>query len=298
MRHRFGLPRAALTVLALIWAGAAGEVRADAIRLKSGEEIEGSIVEATRNTVVVRRSIGGMRQMRAQDIDEVRIDLTDGERISGRFLSWAEGVYQLRSGGRAIRIRDGAILSPEPRALARGQSPRESAPAPEAQPPAGGSAEPAASGAEPTAAPIAQGKSQTVAVTPSVRPAEPAAAARPAAPAAAGKSETVAVKASVGRTKTGADAMVFTIELSQPAEQPVVLIYGTLDGTAKAGKDYEAQQGLITLPPGAASGEVQVPLITGQPSQGDKRFELFLIADPKVAEVIDKRIIATIEGED
>ena len=92
--------------------------------------------------------------------------------------------------------------------------------------------------------------------------------------------------------------MVFKIELSRPAEQPVVLIYGTLDGSAKAGKDYEPQQGLITLPPGAKSGEVQVPLIEDQGSTGDKRFELYLIADPQVAEVVDKRITATIRGAD
>jgi hypothetical protein len=92
--------------------------------------------------------------------------------------------------------------------------------------------------------------------------------------------------------------MVFRIELSHPAEQPVVLIYGTLDGSAKAGKDYEPRQGLITLAPGASSGEVQVPLIADQASTGDKRFELYLIADPEVAEVVDKRVIATIRGAD
>jgi hypothetical protein len=91
---------------------------------------------------------------------------------------------------------------------------------------------------------------------------------------------------------------VFTIELSRPAEQPVVLIYGTLDGTAKAGTDYQSQQGVITLDPGTRSGEVRVPLIASRASSGAKRFELFLIADPKVAEVVDKRIIATIQGED
>jgi hypothetical protein len=121
---------------------------------------------------------------------------------------------------------------------------------------------------------------------------------KPAAPNAEGESRTVAVKGSVDPAETGADGMVFKIELSRPAEQMVVLIYGTLDGTAKAGRDYEPRQGVITLAPGAESGEVNVPLIEHQPSKGDKRFELFLIADPKVAEVVDDRIIATIKGAD
>jgi hypothetical protein len=37
-------------------------------------------------------------------------------------------------------------------------------------------------------------------------------------------------------------------------------------------------------------------LIEDQPSKSDKQFELFLIADPTVAEVIDRRTIATIQG--
>jgi hypothetical protein len=77
-----------------------------------------------------------------------------------------------------------------------------------------------------------------------------------------------------------------------------VLIYGTLDGTAKAGTDYEPQQGVITLAPGTESGEVHVPLLEHQPAGGAKRFELFLMADPKFAEVVDQRIIATIHGND
>ena len=269
MRRRSGLGPSALTILVIISTDASVDVRADTILLKSGEEIEGSIIDATRNTVIIRRSIGGMRQMRIQDIDEVRIDLAQGEQISGPFLSWADGVYQLRSGGQVIRISEGAILSREPREQATRLLPREPSPRPEEQPTAGTSAAQAASPAEEPAAPIAEGESQTVAVKASVDPAE-----------------------------TGADAMVFRIELSQPAEQTIVLIYGTWDGSAKAGKDYEPQQGVITLAPGVESGEVHVPLIEGQPSKGDKRFELFLIADPKVAEVVDNRIIATIHGDD
>jgi hypothetical protein len=59
----------------------------------------------------------------------------------------------------------------------------------------------------------------------------------------------VAVSASVDPDETGADAMIFKIELSQPAEHTIVLIYGTLDGSAKAGKDYEPQHGLPRLLP-------------------------------------------------
>jgi hypothetical protein len=49
--------------------------------------------------------------------------------------------------------------------------------------------------------------------------------------------QRLAVRGTVDPAEAGAERIVFRIELSRPAEQPVVLIYGTVDGTAKAGKD-------------------------------------------------------------
>jgi chitinase len=115
---------------------------------------------------------------------------------------------------------------------------------------------------------------------------------------APGAQESLAIKASVDPAEPGADQVVFRIELSRPAEQTVVLIYGTVEGTAKAGEDFEPQQGVVTLAPGAKAAEVHVPLLEHQSASGEKRFELFLTADPKVAEVVDRRISATIAGGD
>jgi Calx-beta domain len=115
-----------------------------------------------------------------------------------------------------------------------------------------------------------------------------------ATPQAQGDGRRLAVRASVGAAAAGADDLVFRIELSRPAEQTVVLIYGTVDGTAVAGKDYEPQQGVVTLARGSKSAEVHVPLIKNRRAREDARFELFLTADPKVAEVVDQRISATV----
>ena len=108
----------------------------------------------------------------------------------------------------------------------------------------------------------------------------------------------LAVKASVQPPAPGTRSMVFNVELSEPAKQTVVLIYGTVDGTAKAGEDYEAQQGMVTVAPGATTAEVRVPLLEGAAADGEKHFELVLMADPDVAEVVDRRVIATIKGAD
>jgi hypothetical protein len=107
--------------------------------------------------------------------------------------------------------------------------------------------------------------------------------------------QRLAIRGTVDPAAAGAEGIVFRIELSRPAEQAVVLIYGTVDGTAKAGQDYEPQQGIVTLTPGVRKADVLVPLIA-RPQSRNAVFELFLIADPKVADVIDQRIAATIPG--
>ena len=91
--------------------------------------------------------------------------------------------------------------------------------------------------------------------------------------------------------------MVFNIELSRPAEHTIVLIYGTVDGTARAGTDYEPQQGVITLAPGTRSAQVRVPLIDRQRPRNDARFKLFLTADPRVVQIVDQRVTAVIPAE-
>lgn len=401
-RCRPGLAGAALALLVMSWTGVPGDVRADTIVLKSGEVLEGSIIDATRNTVIVQPAIGGMRQMPIRDIEEVRIELAQGQRISGQLLSWAEGVYRVRSGDQVIRVSEGDILSRETGEAATGQPRRDlpprplgpqtvrmaTAPAPSA--PEDTAADRAAPPREQMAAQKPQGEDRSLPAGddqspgagrdqsfsasenqsaaadekqspgagddqgrpvaakqrsavgeeqgPAVAAEQRSAAGEEQGPAgdekqslaageeqgraidekqspAAGEKQSLAavgedqspatrekqglaVKASVEPTEPGAERMVFRIELSRPAEETVVLIYGTVEGTAKAGEDFEPQQGMVTLAPGTKSTEVHVPLIEHSPSQGEKRFELFLTADPKVAEVVDRRISATIAGGD
>jgi hypothetical protein len=375
---RPGAAGSALALLAMTWTSVPGDVRADTIVLTDGEVVEGSIIDATRNTVIVQPAIGGMRQMSIRDIEEVRIDLAQGQRIAGQLLGWADGVYQVRSGGEVIRIGEGDILSREPGEEATGPPPRSlpvaprgpqtmrmaAAPATSApQQAAAGRAAPAreqmaarepededrrrAAGAERSPAPAtgeqrslaadenqgpATGERQSTATSEDPSPGggapqelaavgakrspvtgekyglaiddqSQAAGAKESLAAvdenqspATAEQESLAVKASVDPAEPGADRMVFRIELSRPAEQTVVLIYGTVEGTAKAGEDFEPQQGVVTLAPGTKSAEVHVPLVEHPSSTGEKRFELFLTADPKVAEVVDRRVIATIAG--
>src|SRR5919106_1490173 len=315
---RPALGGSALALLVMIWTGASADLRADTIVLKSGEVLEGSIIDATRNTVIVQRTIGGMRQMPIRDIEEVRIEIAQGQRISGQLLSWADGVYQVRWGGQVVRISEGNIWSRGAGEEATGQPQQSLPPHPVGPQTVRMATAPATSAPEETAAARAapagaemaaqrpEGEEQSLAAGEDQGPAsdeEPSPAMREEQSLAAvgedqsppaGDEQSLAVKASVDPAEPGAGAMVFRIELSRPAERTVVLIYGTVEGTAKAGEDFEPQQGVVTLAPGIKSAEVHVPLIEQASSTGEKRFELFLTADPKVAEVVDRRIIATI----
>jgi len=322
---------------------------------------------------VVRRSIGGMRQMATEDIAEVRFDLAEG-RLAGEFLRWADGVYELGVGDEVIRLGEGGVISRVPRGQVakrpreapsapseqpqiRAAAPRFASPAPDAvredaaredqanaadlaaAEAAAEARNSAAAGAEDHAAAAVQGDAESQAVAEGEAadeaeapasgaaaentaaqdaPTRTATAARqtgadasreagngeePAAPGdqanpAAGEAADLTVKATVDPPAAGERSLVFKIELSEPAAQSVVLIYGTVDGTAKAGQDYEARQGMVTLAPGEQSAEVRVPLLAKEAQGGEKRFELVLMGDPKVAEILDRRVIATIKGVD
>jgi RNase P/RNase MRP subunit p29 len=325
----------ALAALLAVWAAAPGAAPADEILLRSGERIEGTIIDATRNTVVVRRAIGGMRQMPIRDIEEMRVDLVQGGRVSGRILSWGEGVHRLRAGDEVVRVRGGRVLSRAPYEEEQAQPPparasrRQVEPAvepaapprafeterPAAEPPV--ARKPAAEAAEaeppavesPAAEALPPEDTQSAAARPSAAPPaeERSPAETPEEESAANQSlaaveprngaEAVAIRTSVDLDEAGTPGVVFRIELSRPADRTVVLIYGTVDGTAKAGEDYEARQGVLTLAPGTRSADVRVPLIEPRDAEGDSRFELFLTADPKVATIAEQRITATIPGD-
>ena len=68
-----------------------------------------------------------------------------------------------------------------------------------------------------------------------------------------------------------ADAHVgFTIDLSAPWNEDVLLTYSTVDGTAHAGSDFVGvSHGQVTIPAGSTSATVLVNALDGNPSQVD-----------------------------
>lgn len=72
--------------------------------------------------------------------------------------------------------------------------------------------------------------------------------------------------------------LVFRVQLSRAAADPVSLHYATADGTATAGSDYVATQGTLTLPAGSREGSVTVALIGDETVEPDETLKLNLDA--------------------
>ncbi|MGI9462991.1 MAG: Calx-beta domain-containing protein [Aestuariivirgaceae bacterium] len=96
------------------------------------------------------------------------------------------------------------------------------------------------------------------------------------------------------KEKEDAKKLVFDLTLSKSVKQEVLLIYSTIDGTALAGSDYEAQRGSVILKPGTTSATVGIPILDDDVAEGDETFQLLVTSDLDSASVEVNRGSATI----
>lgn len=96
-RRTEALWRCALMGLAAALCILSCAVSAATFVLKSGERLEGEVIHATRNTLMVRETIGRIRQLSHGDVQSVEITTADGQVVSGVLLGWHDGVYDIRS---------------------------------------------------------------------------------------------------------------------------------------------------------------------------------------------------------
>ncbi len=95
------------------------------------------------------------------------------------------------------------------------------------------------------------------------------------------------------------DALVtFHLRLSQPSAKPVVIIYSTVDGTAKAALDYRRDQGVLVIEPGEVRAEIVTALLDDDTIEQNETFQLFVTGDPKTVAIDRRSIPATIRDDD
>ena len=83
---------------------------------------------------------------------------------------------------------------------------------------------------------------------------------------------TVAPAKATEPTADATAAATFTATLKTPSAAVVVLSYATADRTAKAGVDYTATTGSITIPAGSTTGTFAVPVLDDDTTEGTETF--------------------------
>ncbi len=224
--------------------------------LAGGETVEGAIVEATRNTIIIRRADGGMRQIPVGRLQRVRITTADGQTLGGPFRGWKDGRTAIMVGSEVVWIEHDQVVERTP--LARPALAQDS---------------PSAAGLE--------------------RAAKPA----PVALSAQGL-PVVSVKTAPDDVTEATGEVVFTLELSRPLDDLLVVIYSTVDGAARAGTDYDALQGILNLPAGTTRGEIRTAITDHGTQGGDKDFSLFVAVNPDLATLAQQWTRVTIHDDD
>ena len=72
------------------------------------------------------------------------------------------------------------------------------------------------------------------------------------------------------------EAVTFMVQLSTTASQDAVVEYATSSGTARAGQDYEATIGTLTIPAGATRRAILVPIIDDNVVEEEETFTISL----------------------
>ncbi|TAN52683.1 MAG: hypothetical protein EPN21_03345 [Methylococcaceae bacterium] len=88
---------------------------------------------------------------------------------------------------------------------------------------------------------------------------------------------TLTLSPTVSVDENNADGKaVIDVQLSIASATPVTVAYTTVDGTAKAGSDYTTASGTLTIPAGATSATLSVPLMNDSGVETDETFGLQL----------------------
>ena len=80
--------------------------------------------------------------------------------------------------------------------------------------------------------------------------------------------------ASVVEGNTGTPRLTFTLTLAKALTTATTLTYSTQDGTAKAGRDYTAASGTVTIPAGRTSVTVKVNVTPNRTVDGNRTLSL------------------------
>ncbi|MDE5096469.1 MAG: sodium:calcium exchanger, partial [Trichodesmium sp. St11_bin5] len=109
-------------------------------------------------------------------------------------------------------------------------------------------------------------------------------------------------KISIGDAKMteanrGKKNMEFAVRLNNPSDQTVKVNYASVDGTAKSGKDFQSQKGVVTFKPGETKKTVNIPILGDTLVENTEQFQVKLNG-AKNAELSDSQAVGRIQDND
>ena len=116
-------------------------------------------------------------------------------------------------------------------------------------------------------------------------------------PAAAAPRTVSISNATITEGDSGLRTAHFDLTLSRASSRRVVVHFATVNGTAKAGKDYEARDGRRVFEPGEKTESIGIRVIGDEIDEFNERFFVKL-SNPVHAELGDRRGRGTIEDDD
>ena len=96
----------------------------------------------------------------------------------------------------------------------------------------------------------------------------------------------------------GDGALRFEINLSHAPNERLVVVYASVDGTAKQGIDYEKTSGVGIIEPGQRTHHVDIPLIDDSEVEDEETIHLFISPDPSRANVLERNAIGVVKDDD
>lgn len=256
----------------------------------------GTIVAQTGQSVVLRLPLAGLRQIPLNAIRSVAVTLANGQEVEGQLKGWADGVYELAVGDQVIGVRDPALAGRSELAPPVEASASRATAAEVALPPAKPRQAEIAAAAEPAAGPAEAedpGDEGVVASLPATAPAKP----EPEIVTAA-VTDLPVIEARLLPTWEHDRVIQVSFALSRPVDKPVLIAYGSVNGTAVAGVDYQQQRGVLTVQPGELQARLEIGLMNDQLPEGNEDFTMFFSTSPGVATLAEKRVLAVIEDDD
>jgi hypothetical protein len=282
------------------------------ITLQDGQRINGHIIEFDQTNVIIRTVDGAEQTLPRATIDTVRFETVTGMEITGALIGWQPGVYELTTDEAVVTVYSTIPASIEEPVTAASQEPKTAAPDSEADTedeiietaakPEPDPGAPVEAGSKTgviseAAAATADDESGDV-VNQSAEPSKPADGVVEEQLAAVNPVSDLEISVVADHARENGQPVGFNIELSRPSENSVVLIYATIDGTAVDGEDYVAARGVLVIKAGETTARIEAPTIDDDISEDQENLQLFLTADPAVATVRNRKIVATIDDDD